>query len=137
MESTDGAEISGNLLSGIGPVATSGSSIEAISAAILCEEVEHSKNLQRKLIAMQDDYERLKVIEGQFQKLKQENLQLNEALKFENPTTFDVKAAKVIKRQPSTWWDTLTINRGERDDMGTQLTVLAEGGSRGTHRPSL
>ena len=98
------------------------------SAAILCARSNIPKNLQRKLEAIQTDYGELKIIEGRFRELERENLQLNQALGFQKRTTFDVIAAKVIKRQPSTWWDTLTINRGENDELGTQLTVLAEGG---------
>ncbi len=111
----------------IGPFLKSGSNIEKFSREFV-REVEHSENLQRKLEAIQADYGELKIIEGRFRELERENLQLNQALGFQKGTTFDVKAAKVIKRQPSTWWDTLTINRGEKDDLGTQLTVLAEGG---------
>ena len=111
----------------IGPFLKSGSNIEKFSRDFV-REVEHSENMQRKLEAIQADYGELKIIEGRFRELERENLQLNQALGFQKRTTFDVKAAKVIKRQPSTWWDTLTINRGEKDDLGTQLTVLAEGG---------
>ena len=111
----------------IGPFLKSGSNIEKFSRDFV-REVEHSENLQRKLEAIQADYGELKIIEGRFRELERENIQLNQALGFQERTTFEVKAAKVIKRQPSTWWDTLTINRGEKDDLGTQLTVLAEGG---------
>ncbi|MDQ8191965.1 rod shape-determining protein MreC [Roseibacillus persicicus] len=111
----------------IGPFLQSGSKIEKFSRDFV-REVEHSENLQRKLEAIQADYGELKIIEGRFRELERENVQLNQALGFQKRTTFDVKAAKVIKRQPSTWWDTLTINQGEKSDIGTQLTVLAEGG---------
>ena len=111
----------------MGPFLKSGSKIERFSREYV-REVEHSENLQRKLEAIQADYGELKIIESRFRELERENIQLNQALGFQKQTTFDVKAAKVIKRQPSTWWDTLTINRGENDDLGTQLTVLAEGG---------
>lgn len=111
----------------IGPFLRSGSNIEKFSRDFV-REVEHSENLQRKLEAIQADYGELKIIEGRFRELERENVQLNQALGFQKRTTFDVKAAKVIKRQPSTWWDTLTINQGEESDIGTQLTVLAEGG---------
>ena len=111
----------------IAPFLKSGSNIEKLSRDFV-REVEHSENLQRKLDAIQSDYGELKIIEGRFRELERENLQLNQALGFQKKTLFDVKAAKVIKRQPSTWWDTLTIDQGENDDLGTQLTVLAEGG---------
>ncbi|MBK1834049.1 rod shape-determining protein MreC [Roseibacillus ishigakijimensis] len=111
----------------IGPFLKSGSNIEKFSRDFV-REVEHSENLQRKLEAIQADYGELKIIEGRFRELERENQQLNQALGFQKRTNFDVKAAKVIKRQPSTWWDTLTINQGEKADIGTQLTVLAEGG---------
>lgn len=111
----------------IGPFLKGGSSIETFSRDFV-SEVEHSKNLERKLEAIQADYGELKIIEGRFRELERENSQLNEALGFQKRTPFGVKAAKVIKRQPSTWWDTLTIDRGESSDIGAQIPVLAEGG---------
>ncbi len=111
----------------IGPFLKGGSSIEKLSRDFVTE-VEHSENLRRKLEAIQADYGELKIIEGRFRELESENLQLNKALGFQHRTRFEVKAAKVIKRQPSTWWDTLKINQGENSDIGSQIPVLAEGG---------
>lgn len=111
----------------IGPSLKGGSSIEKFSRDFV-SEVEHSENLMKRLEAIQADYGKLQVIEGRYRELERENAQLNEALGFQKRTPFGVKAAKVIKRQPSTWWDTLTINRGESSDIGAQIPVLAEGG---------
>jgi rod shape-determining protein MreC len=113
--------------SAITPFLKGGSKIEKFSRDFV-KEVEHSKNLERKLEAIQADYGELKIIEGRFRELERENVQLNRALGFQKRTPFQVKAAKVIKRRPSTWWDTITINRGEDSDVGPQLAVLAEGG---------
>lgn len=109
------------------PFLKAGSNVETFSRQFV-SEVEHSENLERKLLAIQADYGELKIIENRFRELERENVQLNQALGFQKRTPFQVMAAKVIKRQPSTWWDTITINRGESSDIGPQLAVLAEGG---------
>lgn len=111
----------------VSPFLKAGTTIETYSRQFV-SEVEHSENLERKLLAIQADYGELKIIENRFRELERENIQLNQALGFQKRTPFQVMAAKVIKRQPSTWWDTITINRGESSDIGPQLAVLAEGG---------
>ncbi|MDP0489731.1 MAG: rod shape-determining protein MreC [Verrucomicrobiota bacterium JB023] len=111
----------------ITPFLHGGSGIDNFARAFV-KEVEHSKTLERKLQAIQENYEGLKIIEGRFLEMERENAQLNRALDFRERTPFKVIPAKVIKRQPSAWWDTVTINRGEPAGIGPQLTVLAEGG---------
>ncbi len=111
----------------ISPFLKSGSSVEKFSRDFV-REVEHSDNLQRRLEAINSNYNELKLIEVRFRELEREVQQLNQALDFKRQTPFEVRAAKVIKRQPSTWWDTITVNQGQDAEIGPQLTVLAEGG---------
>ena len=56
---------------------------------------------------------------------------MRSALEFRERTPVTVVAARVIKRQPATWWKTALINRGTNHGIGPQLPVLASGGLAG------
>ncbi|MGC4017745.1 MAG: hypothetical protein QM755_24985 [Luteolibacter sp.] len=42
-------------------------------------------------------------------------------MKFTETTKFDVVAARIARRQPTTWWQTVEIDRGEDAKIGPQL----------------
>lgn len=107
-----------------------GSEIKARSDAFL-REVEHSEDLENRLYLTELEFGRLRAIEGQLRELERENNELSAALDFKQRTRFDVIAARVIKRQPSTWWKTMIIDRGAQSGIGPQVPVLASGGLAG------
>ena len=79
-----------------------------------------------KLAKEELDQKRMEV--AHLRKLEVENAQLNQALKFQQKAPFHVIAAKIIRRQPSTWWHTVTIDRGDKHGVGVQLPVLSPEG---------
>jgi rod shape-determining protein MreC len=114
----------------ISPFLKGGSKME-LQAKAFIDEVEHSEDLQRELDNIQLDYGRLRAIESQFRELENENRDLRAALEFKQRSRFDAVAARVIKRQPATWLQSLTINRGAHSGIGPQVPVLANGGLAG------
>ena len=70
----------------------------------------------------------LRLIGERFPELETENARLREALGFQKRAPFKVVAAQVIRRQPSTWWQTVIINRGEEAGIGVQTPVVTNGG---------
>ncbi|NIP98218.1 MAG: rod shape-determining protein MreC, partial [Akkermansiaceae bacterium] len=74
---------------------------------------------------------KLRAIEGRLRDLERENKELRGALEFKIRSTIEVVPARIIKRQPSTWWETAIINRGESSGVGPQVPVLAPGGLAG------
>ena len=86
----------------ISPFLKSGASIET-KASEFIQEVEHSKiwEMKFKLAKKELDQRRMEV--AHLQKLEAENTHLNQALKFQENVPFHVLAAKIIRRQPSTW----------------------------------
>jgi len=108
----------------IAPFLTQGSRLETNIRA-LSNEVASSKELSAKLDASSSELGRLRLIEDRFEQLERENIQLREALEFKKHAPFKVIAAQVIRRQPSTWWRTVIIDRGEESGVGVQVPVLA------------
>ncbi len=114
----------------ISPFLKGGSELE-VAARKFLEEVEHSEDLENRLKSIEMEFGKLRSIEGRLRELERENSELRNALEFEKRSSIEVIAARVIKRQPSTWWETAIINRGERAGIGPQIAVLAPGGLAG------
>jgi rod shape-determining protein MreC len=111
----------------IAPFLKSGSQLET-RARLFTEETRHSKELEAELEATREQLGRLKLIETRFRELEYENVQLRHALDFKKTTRFDVVAARVIRRNPTTWWQTVEIDAGSKHGIGTQLAVLSNEG---------
>ena len=109
------------------PFLKSGSELETKARAFL-EETRHSKTLEIELDVTRQQYDRLRLIESQFRALENENAQLRHALDFTKATHFEVVAARVIRRNPTTWWQTVEIDAGSKRGIGTQLAVLSNEG---------
>ncbi|GAA5481866.1 rod shape-determining protein MreC [Haloferula sargassicola] len=111
----------------ISPFLTVGSDLEVKSRAFL-DEVEHSRKLEAEVDAMREDFDRLKLIESRFRTIEAENATLRRALDFKERNRFDVIAARVTRRQPTTWWQTIEIGRGTDAGIGTALPVVTDAG---------
>jgi rod shape-determining protein MreC len=113
--------------SAMSPFLSSGSKMETEARQFL-EETRHSKELEVELEATRGELGRLHIINSLFRDLEKENAQLRHALKFKKATHFDVVPALVIRRHPTTWWQTVDIDAGEDSGIGTQLAVLSNDG---------
>ncbi len=92
--------------SAITPFLKSGSSIENTGRTFL-KETKHSRELEAELEITRQQRDRLRIIESRFRALEDENSQLRHALDFKKNNHFDVVAARVIRRNPTTWWKTM------------------------------
>jgi len=113
--------------SAVSPFLKSGSALETRARAFL-SEVEHSKALETELNSIRGEIGRLRIIESRYRDLEKENAQLRHALDFKDATNFDVVAAQIIRRHPTTWWQTVEIDAGSNSGIGTQLSVLSNEG---------
>lgn len=111
----------------ISPALKSGSAMET-KARQLLTETKHSKALEAELSAIKGETGRLRIIESRFKDLEKENTALRHALDFKKATNFDVVAAQIIRRHPTTWWQTMEIDAGEDRGIGVQLSVLSNDG---------
>lgn len=109
------------------PFLKAGSGIEGKAQAFV-KEVRHSRELEAELDVMRDQIGRLRQIESRYRALEAENVQLRHALKFKQTTRFDVVASRVIRRNPTTWWETVEIDVGADRGVGSNLSVLSNEG---------
>jgi rod shape-determining protein MreC len=109
------------------PFLKSGSKLETRARAMI-EEVRHSKELEAELEDTRGHLDRLRLIESRFREIEQENAQLRDALGFEQVARFNVVAARVVRRNPATWWQTVEIDAGSGRGIQSQLTVLCNDG---------
>ncbi|GAA5495638.1 rod shape-determining protein MreC [Rubritalea squalenifaciens DSM 18772] len=111
----------------IGPFLKSGAELET-KAREFTKEVEHSEALNAKLEQAEAELVKLRTEVSHLRQLEDENIQLRAALRFQQRSPFSVTAAKIIRRKPATWWQTITIDRGQKHNVGVQLPVLAAEG---------
>lgn len=111
----------------ISPFLKSGSNMET-KASLFLKEYEHSEAWKTRYELAKEELDKKRMEVAQLRKIEAENARLSAALQFKQEAPFHVLAAKIIRRQPSTWWRTVTINRGENHGVTAQLPVLAPAG---------
>lgn len=109
------------------PFLTAGSKLE-VKARTFLNEVEHSKKLEAELETIRTEYDRLRQVEAHAAEIESENARLRRALDFQTRTDFKATAARVIRRQPTTWWQTVEIDRGRDGGAEPHQPVVADGG---------
>lgn len=120
-------EIQTAYYSAMSPFLKSGSKLET-SARSFIKETKHSKELEVEVNVLRSEVGRLHTVESRYRDLERENAQLRHALDFKKATNFDVVAAQVIRRHPTTWWQTVDIDAGLERGVNTQLAVLSNEG---------
>lgn len=120
-------EVQDLYFSTMSPFLKSGSQLETRAREFL-QETRHSKELEVELAAIRSELGRLHIIESRYRDLELENQRLRHALDYKKNTQFDVVPAQVIRRQPTTWWQTVDIDAGQERGIGTQLAVLSSEG---------
>ncbi len=111
----------------ISPFVKSGSAMETKIRAF-DEELEHSTSLSSKLHLAETEIIKLSTEIKHLRTLEKENVQLRAALEFKKRSPFRVIAAKIIRRKPSSWWETAHIDRGENHEISEMLAVIAAEG---------
>lgn len=109
------------------PFLTTGSNLETKARAFL-HEADHSEKLEAELETIRTEYDRLRQVEAHSLELEAENARLRRALDFQKRIDFKATAARVIRRQPTTWWQTVDIDRGSESGVAIHQPVVADGG---------
>lgn len=76
----------------------------------------HKENQELRARAVQDDT------------VWRENDRLRTLVGFQQQSRWKLKLARVVSREPANWWRTLTIDRGSRDGVTTNQTVITTDG---------
>lgn len=72
--------------------------------------------------------ERLRIIQQKYNQVIEENSKLRQLIEFKQSAPFKMTAAKVIRRSSSTWWNSLIIDKGSLDGIGTDSPVITSVG---------
>src|SRR5947199_2295317 len=84
------------------------------------------EELERENAAFQVEERELRATNQAWRDVEREVTRLRHALKYRERSVFKLVAAEVIARDSSSWWRTLTINRGKRDAIETDMPVVTD-----------
>src|SRR5262249_30072564 len=84
--------------------------------------------LERENAALNVENRELRATNHSLRDVEHEVNRLRHALNYRERSVFKLVAAEVIARDSSTWWRTLTINRGKRDAIDTDMPVVTDVG---------
>lgn len=74
------------------------------------------------------EVQRLKIISQKYDELLAENAKLRQLVDYQATYPFKLKAARVVKRSAGTWWNTVIIDKGSLDGIGTDSPVITDVG---------
>lgn len=110
------------------PFIHASATVEDSTAKALASDVD-PKELQADNERLRLDVQKLNIINQRNEELITENAQLRDALSYKQRSPFkNLIAARVIKRSSATWWNTLIIDRGSLDGVGTDSPVVTNAG---------
>ncbi len=84
--------------------------------------------LERENAALQVENRALRATNQGLRDIEHEVNRLRHALNYRERSVFKLIAAEVVTRDSSTWWRTVTINRGKSDGIETDMPVVTDVG---------
>src|SRR6266481_4098113 len=84
--------------------------------------------LERENSALQVENRELRATNQGLRDVEHEVNRLRHALNYRERSVFKLIAAEVLTRDSSTWWRTVTINRGKQDGIETDMPVVTDEG---------
>ncbi len=127
----------------MGPQATR--KIQASFFQVIAPFLKSGSGLERQITSVRSGLKSLEQLERENTRLRVENRSLkatNEALRdvehevnrlrhalaYRERSLFRLVPAEIVSRDSSTWWRTVTINRGEEDGLAPEMPVLTDEG---------
>ncbi|MBX7211703.1 MAG: rod shape-determining protein MreC [Verrucomicrobiaceae bacterium] len=106
------------------------------ASASVDKEVQHNSSaftgdpvqVQRDNEKLQIEVQRLRIVTKRYDELMEENSKLRQQLDYKQGSPFNLTAARVVKRSAGTWWNTLIIDKGSLDGLGTDSPVITDVG---------
>jgi rod shape-determining protein MreC len=86
------------------------------------------EELERENASLRVDNRQLRATNSALRDVEHEVNRLRHALNYRERSVFKLIAAEVVTRDSSTWWRTLTINRGKQDSVETDMPVVTDEG---------
>jgi rod shape-determining protein MreC len=85
-------------------------------------------DLERENADLRVENRSLKATNGALRDVEHEVNRLRQALNYRQRSVFRLVPAEVVSRDSSTWWRTVTINRGTEDGLEPEMPVLTDEG---------
>ena len=86
------------------------------------------EELERENAALRVENRSLKATNEALRDVEHEVNRLRHALNYRERSLFRLVPAEIVSRDSSTWWRTVTINRGEEDGLAPEMPVLTDEG---------
>src|SRR6267142_7197989 len=111
----------------LAPFLTSGSGLRKQITSVRTG-LKSLEQLERENAALQVENRALRATNQGLRDIEHEVNRLRHAINYRERSVFKLLAAEVIARDSSSWWRTLTINRGKRDAIETDMPVVTDVG---------
>ena len=111
----------------LAPFLTSGSGLKKQITSVRTG-LKSLDQLERENAALQVENRELRATNQSLRDVEHEVNRLRHALNYRERSVFKLIAAEMVARDSSTWWRTVTINRGRRDGIETDMPVVTDEG---------
>ncbi|MBA2242877.1 MAG: rod shape-determining protein MreC [Chthoniobacterales bacterium] len=111
----------------IAPFLTTGSGLEKQITSIR-KGLKSLEEMERDNTALRVENRALKATNQALRDVEHEVNRLRGALSYRERSVFKLVPAEIVTRDASTWWRTVTINRGKRDGIAGDMAVVTEEG---------
>ncbi|MDZ4402934.1 rod shape-determining protein MreC [Prosthecobacter sp.] len=120
-------QIQARVMSLLSPFIHSSAAMEQAADAAVAPQI-NPVELKRENDDLRVQVERLRIVQQKFNQSLEENAKLRQLIGFKQSAPFKMTAAKVIRRSSSTWWNSLIIDKGSLDGIGTDSPVITSVG---------
>lgn len=120
-------QIQSRVMSLLSPFIHSSAAMEQAAESAVAPQVNPAE-LKRENDEQRVQLERLRIIQQKYNQIIEENAKLRQLIEFKQSAPFKMTAAKVIRRSSSTWWNSLIIDKGSLDGIGTDSPVITSVG---------
>src|SRR6266699_3936643 len=111
----------------IAPFLTSGSGLQKQITSVRTG-LKSLDQLERENASLQVENRELRATNKGLRDVEHEVNRLRHALNYRERSVFKLMAAENVTRDASTWWHTVTINRGKEDGIETDMAVVTDEG---------
>lgn len=120
-------QIQARVMSLLSPFIHSSAAMEQAADAAVAPQI-NAVEVKRENDDLRVQVERLRIIQQKYNQIIEENAKLRQLIEFKQSAPFKMTAAKVIRRSSSTWWNSLIIDKGSLDGIGTDSPVITSVG---------
>jgi len=111
----------------LAPLFTTGSGLQKQITSVRTQ-LKSLEELEKENSGLQVENRQLRAENKALRDVEHEVNRLRHALQYKERSIFKLVPAEVVARDSSTWWHTVTINRGNEDNIDTDMPVVTDEG---------